>query len=59
MEALQTLPVSKITKQLESDKPSTIYLDVLNRLLGTVNNWIISNRKNKKNFFDFGIFCRS
>jgi hypothetical protein len=39
MEELQTALVTKIGEQLKTDKPNIQYLDVLNRLLGTVNNW--------------------
>lgn len=42
MEALQTKLVSEITKQLDAEKKNIQLLDVMNRLLGTVNNFIIS-----------------
>ena len=41
MEELQKTLVSKIAEQLKSDKPNIQYLDVLNRLLGSVNNWLL------------------
>jgi hypothetical protein len=43
MEGLQKALVTKIGEQLNAEKPNIQYLDVLNRLLGTVNNCIISN----------------
>ena len=42
MEALQKELVTEIGKQLKSDKRNVQLLDVLNRLLGTVNNWLIA-----------------
>jgi hypothetical protein len=44
MEELQNALVTKIGEQLNTEKPNIQYLDVLNRLLGTVNNCIISNK---------------
>ena len=46
MEALQEKLVTIIGKQLDAEKKNVQLLDVLNRLLGTVNNWLIA----KKNF---------
>jgi len=43
MEELQKTLVAKIGEQLKSDKPNIQYLDVLNRLLGTVSDFILSN----------------
>jgi uncharacterized protein YutD len=45
MEGLQATLVTKIGEQLQSDKPNIQYLDVLNRLLGTVGDWLISNKE--------------
>lgn len=42
MEELQETLVTEIGKQLEHDSPNIQLLDVLNRLLGTVDNWLIS-----------------
>jgi hypothetical protein len=42
MEELRKALVTKIGEQLASDKPNIQLLDVLNRLLGTVNNCLIS-----------------
>ena len=42
MEELQKVLVVKISEQLADSKPNVQYLDVLNRLLGTVSNWLIS-----------------
>ena len=44
MEELRKALVTKIGKQLDSEKPNIQYLDVLNRLLGTVNNCLNSER---------------
>jgi hypothetical protein len=44
MEELQQILVTKIGEQLKSDKPNIQLLDVLNRLLGTVSNWLISRK---------------
>ena len=41
MEGLRDILVTKIGEQLALDKPNIQYLDVLNRLLGTVSNWLI------------------
>jgi hypothetical protein len=46
MEGLQKTLVVKIDEQLKADKPNIQYLDVLNRLLGTVSNFILSKTKN-------------
>lgn len=43
MEELRNSLVTKIGEQLALDKPDIRYLDVLNRLLGTVSNWLIVN----------------
>jgi len=43
MEELQKTLVAKICEQLKSDKPNIQYLDVLNRLLGTVSDFILSD----------------
>lgn len=43
MEELQKTLVAKIGEQLKSDKPNIQYLDVLNRLLGTVSDFILSD----------------
>jgi hypothetical protein len=45
MEELQKSLVAEVGKQLKSDKPNIQYLDVLNRLLGTVNVWLTTNKK--------------
>lgn len=42
MEDLQKSLVTKIGEQLKSDKPNIQLLDVLNRLLGTVNGWLFN-----------------
>ncbi len=42
MEGLQKSLVVEVDKQLKSETKNIQYLDVLNRLLGTVNNYIIS-----------------
>ena len=42
MEDLQKSLVTKIGEQLKSDKPNIQLLDVLNRLLGTVNSWLFN-----------------
>ena len=44
MEELKNALVTKIGEQLQSDKPNIQLLDVLNRLLGTVSNYILSNK---------------
>jgi hypothetical protein len=45
MEELHKALVAEVGKQLKSDKPNIQYLDVLNRLLGTVNVWLTTNKK--------------
>ncbi len=45
MEELQKTLVAKICEQLKSDKPNIQYLDVLNRLLGTVSDFILSDNQ--------------
>ena len=45
MEGLQKALVVKIDEQLKLDKPNIQYLDVLNRLLGTVNNFLLNKTK--------------
>ena len=47
MEDLQRSLVTKIGEQLKSDSPNIQYLDVLNRLLGTVNNWLLCPKPKK------------
>ena len=42
MEALQKQLVAIISKQLEAENKNIQLLDVLNRLLGTVNSWIFN-----------------
>lgn len=44
MEDLQKSLVTKIGEQLKSDSPNIQLLDVLNRLLGTVDNWLINKK---------------
>jgi hypothetical protein len=44
MEELQTSLIAEIGKQLMAEKKNVQLLDVLNRLLGTVNNYLISVR---------------
>lgn len=44
MEELQKSLVAEVGKQLKSDKPNIQYLDVLNRLLGTVNGYLVNNK---------------
>ena len=44
MEDLQKELVAIIGEQLKADKQNIQYLDVLNRLLGTVNNWLITTK---------------
>lgn len=48
MEDLQKSLVAEVGKQLKSETPNIQYLDVLNRLLGTVNNWLMCETNNKK-----------
>lgn len=45
MEKLQKALVTQVSEQLKSDKQNIQYLDVLNRLLGTVNNWLIVKKE--------------
>ena len=45
MEELRSSLVTKIGEQLKSEKPNIQYLDVLNRLLGTVTNYLIATNK--------------
>jgi hypothetical protein len=46
MEELQKVLVAEIGEQLKADKKKNIqYLDVLNRLLGTVNMFLLSTKK--------------
>jgi len=44
MEGLQKILVTKISEQLEKVSPNIQLLDVLNRLLGTVNH-LLMNKK--------------
>jgi len=44
MEELKKALVTKIGEQLKLDKPNIQYLDVLNRLLGTVSNFLLSEK---------------
>jgi hypothetical protein len=44
MEELHKALVAEVGKQLKSDKPNIQYLDVLNRLLGTVSGWLINKK---------------
>jgi len=44
MEGLKKTLVTKIGEQLKTDKPNIQYLDVLNRLLGTVSHWLIDSK---------------
>lgn len=44
MEELQKALIAEVGKQLKSEKPNIQYLDVLNRLLGTVNYYLIENK---------------
>ena len=45
MKDLQKSLVTEIGKQLESDKKNIQLLDVLNRLLGTVSNYILGKER--------------
>jgi hypothetical protein len=45
MEELQKALVTKISEQLESGSPNIQFLDVLNRLLGTVSTFILNGKK--------------
>ena len=38
MEELKLILITQVSKQLSCDKPNIQYLDVLNRLLGTVTS---------------------
>jgi hypothetical protein len=42
MEGLQKALVTEIGKQLKADKMNVQLLDVLNRLLGTANNYLLT-----------------
>ena len=42
MEELQRTLIAEIGKQLKPDAKNVQLLDVLNRLLGTVNNYLIA-----------------
>jgi hypothetical protein len=44
MEELQKSLVAEIGKQLKAEKQNIQLLDVLNRLLGTVNNYILTKK---------------
>ena len=44
MEELQKTLIAQVSSQLKSDDKNINYLDVLNRLLGTVNGWLIANK---------------
>jgi hypothetical protein len=44
MEGLQKDLIAEIGKQLKSEKMNVQLLDVLNRLLGTVNSYILSDK---------------
>lgn len=46
MEELQKALTAKIDGQLKSDSPNIQYLDVLNRLLGTVSSWLLAKKNN-------------
>lgn len=45
MEELQASLITEIGKQLKAEKKNIQLLDVLNRLLGTVNHYLISKEK--------------
>ncbi len=47
MEELQTALVTKISEQLTIPSPNIQYLDVLNRLLATTNNWLVNKKLNQ------------
>ena len=47
MEDLQKDLVTKISEQLKKESPNIQLLDVLNRLLGTTNNYLLGS-SNKK-----------
>jgi hypothetical protein len=44
MEELQKALVTRISGQLSNPNPNIQLLDVLNRLLGTVNSWLWSKK---------------
>ena len=44
MEELQRALIAEVGKQLKTEKPSIQYLDVLNRLLGTVSYILLDDR---------------
>jgi len=44
MEELQKSLITEIGKQLEAEKKNVQLLDVLNRLLGTVSTFVLSNK---------------
>jgi hypothetical protein len=44
MEELQKTLVIKIDEQLKAEKPNIQYLDVLNRLMGTISNWLLAKK---------------
>jgi len=44
MEELQKALIAEISKQLKSQSPNIQFLDVLNRLLTTVDSYIISGK---------------
>lgn len=49
MEELQKALVTKIGEQLKADKMNVQLLDVLNRLLGTTSNFILTTKGMEKN----------
>ena len=44
MEELQKSLVTKVGEQLKTEKPNIQYLDVLNRLLGTVSTYLLNKK---------------
>jgi hypothetical protein len=44
MEELQKSLIAEIGKQLKSEKMNVQLLDVLNRLLGTVGNYLLADK---------------
>ncbi len=44
MEELKKALVTKIGEQLKTEKPNIQYLDVLNRLLGTVTDFLLASK---------------
>jgi len=46
MEELRKTLTTEIDGQLKDANPNIQYLDVLNRLLGTVNSWLIADMNN-------------